>query len=190
MKNLIDHFGILAPFYERFIQPRIPEELLELIGPPSAGPLLDAGGGTGRVAQFLRSRAGMVVVADQSYRMLTEAAKKEGLRSVCSLTERLPFSAMAFDRIVIVDAFHHVADQKATCEELWRLLKPGGRIVIEEPDVTTFGVKLLALAEKLALMRSHFISPEKIADLFCYPSAITRIVQRDSTAWLIIEKAI
>ena len=47
----------------------------------------------------------------------------------------------------MVDALHHVADQEATIRELWRLLKPGGRIIIEEPDIRRFEVKLLALIE-------------------------------------------
>jgi len=35
-----------------------------------------------------------------------------------------------------------------------RVLAPGGRLVIEEPDVERTPVRLIALAEKLALMRS------------------------------------
>jgi demethylmenaquinone methyltransferase/2-methoxy-6-polyprenyl-1,4-benzoquinol methylase len=47
-----------------------------------------------------------------------------------------------------------------------RVLEPEGRSVIEEPDIRTFGVKLVALAEKILLMRSHFLSPIQIASLF------------------------
>ncbi len=57
----------------------------------------------------------------------------------------------------MVNALHHVCNQQETVNELWRTLQPGGRIVIEEPDVRTFAVKLFALGEKLALMRSHFL---------------------------------
>jgi demethylmenaquinone methyltransferase/2-methoxy-6-polyprenyl-1,4-benzoquinol methylase len=43
------------------------------------------------------------------------------------------------------------------------VLKPGGRLVIEEPDITTWPAKLIALAEKLALMCSHFHTADEIA---------------------------
>jgi hypothetical protein len=38
--------------------------------------------------------------------------------------------------------------------------------VIEEPDVRRFSVKLIALAERMALMRSVFFPPEELAALF------------------------
>lgn len=188
LKPAFDHFGALAPFYERFITPRIPEKLLALADLPEDAIVLDAGGGTGRVAQFLRDRAAIVYVADQSLQMLREAQKKEGLQTVCSHTERMPFSGDTFDRIIMVDALHHVANQAATTEELWRILKPGGRIVIEEPDIRSFGVKLIALAEKLALMRSHFLTPSQIAGLFGYPNTRVQVEDGGSTTWIVIEK--
>ena len=46
--------------------------------------------------------------------------------------------------------------------ELIRVLEPGGRILIEEPDLTLPAVKLVAIAEKLLLMESHFRTPEAI----------------------------
>ena len=84
--------------------------------------------------------------------MLREAKRKEGLQPICTDSEKLPFLENSFERIMMVDALHHVNHQQQTADELWRVLKPGGRIVIEEPDIRIFGVKLLALAEKIAMM--------------------------------------
>ena len=173
--HYIDHFGLLAPLYEIFIPPKDPEELSMLADMPTSGALLDAGGGTGRVAQFMLEKANHVVVADLSCKMLAEASQKEGLQSVCSPTETLPFSDNSFQRIIMVDALHHVANHQITINELWRLLAPGGIIVIEEPDMRTFSVKLIALAEKLALMRSHFLPPLQIAALFDFPNVCLEI---------------
>ena len=70
------------------------------------------------------------------------------------------------------------------------MLKPGGYLVIEEPDLRTFVVKLVALAEKLALMRSHFLAPLEIAALFDFPQAKVRIeTEVDGfNAWVIVQK--
>ena len=186
---LFDHFDFLAPLYETFIPPKDPQEMWALADLPVSGALLDAGGGTGRVAQFMSGKANPVVVADLSCKMLAEARQKDGLRPVCSHTESLPFPDESFARIIMVDAFHHVCDQRATVDELWRTLQPGGLIVIEEPDVRTFAVKLIALAEKLALMRSHFLSPPHIADLFHYSNGRVRVETGKLNAWVIVEKA-
>jgi hypothetical protein len=67
-----------------------------------------------------------------------------------------------------------------------RVFKPGGRIVIQEPDIKTFGVKLIAIAEKLLLMRSHILSADSIAALF--PNTKTNIILEDFSAWVVVEK--
>lgn len=189
MKREPGHFRLLAPFYERFIQPKEPEKILAHLGlPQPGGVVLDAGGGTGRVAQYFIGKTSQVVVADQTFEMLQEVRKKDGLSGVCSLTEEMPFADGLFCCIVMVDALHHVADQAVTIRELWRLLKPGGRIIIEEPDIRRFSVKLMALAEKLALMRSHFLSPGQVSALFDFPGTTSRVEVEGWTAWIIIEK--
>lgn len=186
MRFKLDHFGMLASSYERFITVSVPTRLLELLDPPPDGAILDAGGGTGRVAQFLAGRSHLTVIADTSEKMLREAQKKSGVRCARSPAEVLPFPGGTFDRVTIVDALHHVADQRATAAELWRVLKPGGRIVIEEPDIRTFSVKLIALGETLLLMGSHFLSPEQIAALF--PAGQTRVEAQEATAWVVVDK--
>jgi demethylmenaquinone methyltransferase/2-methoxy-6-polyprenyl-1,4-benzoquinol methylase len=185
---IFDHFDLLASRYEHYIKPKDPQELWELAALPVNGALLDAGGGTGRVAQHMRGKANPVIVADLSFKMLVEASEKNGLCLVCSPTERLPFPDQTFARIIMVDALHHVYDQQATVDELWRTLKPGGRIIIEEPDVRRFAVKLVALAEKLALMRSRILSPRRIAGLFQYTEARVRIEINGYIAWVIADK--
>lgn len=187
---LFDHFDFLAPLYETFIPPKDPQELWALADLPVSGALLDAGGGTGRMAQFMRGKANPIVVADLSCKMLSEARQKDNLRPVCSHTEKLPFADETFARIIMVDALHHVCDQRGTVDELWRTLQPGGRLVIEEPDLRLFGVKLLAIAEKLALMRSHFLSPPRIAELLQYHNARVRIETSSFNAWVVAEKTL
>jgi demethylmenaquinone methyltransferase/2-methoxy-6-polyprenyl-1,4-benzoquinol methylase len=183
-----DHFDFLAPLYERFIPPKDPQKLWALLDLPAAGALLDAGGGTGRMAQFMTGKAHPVVVADFSRKMLGQARLKDGIQAVCSQTEKLPFAAETFSRILMVDALHHLHDQQAAAAEMWRTLQAGGRLVIEEPDLHSPAVKLVALAEKLALMRSHFLPPERIAQLFPYSNARVEIEKDSFTAWIIVEK--
>jgi ubiquinone/menaquinone biosynthesis C-methylase UbiE len=184
----LDHFGILAPFYEHFIAPVEPKELISFIGFPISGALLDAGGGTGRVAQFFSEKGNPVIIADLSIKMLFETRQKKGLRPVCGQTEQLPFPSGYFSRVIMVDALHHVYHQQQTVDEFWRVLQPGGRIIIEEPDLHQFAVKLIALGEKLALMRSHFLTPEQIAGLFHYPDAKVHIETSGLSSWVIAEK--
>lgn len=181
-----DHFDFIAPIFSRVGYASF-EALREHAGLPVPGRVLDAGGGTGRVAAMLRELAGGVVIADPSLGMLRQA-DRERLGLACANSEGLPFPAESFTRIIMVDALHHVIDQAETARELYRVLMPGGRIIIEEPDIRSFGVKLVALAEKLLLMRSHFLAPDEITGLFSFDGARVAISARDGNAWIVIDK--
>ena len=183
-----DHFDFLAPLYDRVIQPKDPQELWKFADLPVSGALLDAGGGTGRIAQYMSGKAHPVVVADLSCKMLREARQKGSLHPVCTPSEMLPFADGTFARIIMVDALHHVCNQRQTVNELWRTLQPGGRLVMEEPDIRTFPVKLIALGEKIMLFRSHFLSPQQIVELFHFPDARMHLETREFIAWIIAEK--
>lgn len=186
---LLDHFDLLAPLYDKVIAYKDPVKIFELGKFPLRGIVLDAGGGTGRISQALVGKADQIIVLDLSFGMLQKASTKHGLTPVCSHTEFLPFPDEIFEAVVMVDALHHVCNQVETAQELLRVVKRGGRIVIEEPDIHKFSVKMVALAEKLALMRSRFLSPVKIAALFPGTTG-TKAIERDGfNAWVMIEKS-
>lgn len=111
---------------------------------------------------------------------------RPALMPVCSGSESLPFAENSFERVIMVDALHHVIDHAESAKEMFRVLKPGGVLVIEEPDIRTFGVKIIALAEKFLLMRSHFLTPDQIVELFS--SGEKKIKVEDGTTWVVIRK--
>jgi demethylmenaquinone methyltransferase/2-methoxy-6-polyprenyl-1,4-benzoquinol methylase len=185
---VIDHFDFLAPVYDRFIKTKDVTRLIKLIGLPIDGRLLDAGGGTGRISNELAVLTGSTIIADLSLGMLSQASSKVGIIPLCTHTESLPFPDASFDRVIMIDALHHVCSHSQTAKELWRVVRPGGRIVIEEPNIHKPVVWLVAIFEKLALMRSHFISSNRISSLFNDPGARIFIEKQGYTAWIIVNK--
>jgi demethylmenaquinone methyltransferase/2-methoxy-6-polyprenyl-1,4-benzoquinol methylase len=184
----VRHFDLIAPVYDRLMIPAFPQRLRSLLKLPVSGRMLDAGGGTGRVSAGLQGLVGQLVICDISLPMLTRARVKRGLTPVNARAEQLPFGDAAFDRILVVDALHHFQHPAGVLTELMRLLKPGGRMVIEEPDIRRKLVKLVALAEKLALMRSRFYPAEEIARIIRSAGGRTRIERdRRFAAWVVVD---
>lgn len=181
-----DHFRPLARFYDRVLGPPATNLLREWLEPAQGGWTLDVAGGTGRVAESLRD-LGPVAVADASPAMLARARAK-GFPCVQCEAEALPFAEGTFRRVLLVDAFHHLRDGEAAAPELLRVLAPGGRLIVEEPDIRHPAVRLIALGERLLRMRSRFRRAEELADLFQAAGARVGLACERSAVWLLMER--
>ena len=183
-----DYFGVLAPLYERFIRPPDVGRLRDLCALHPTHRLLDVGGGTGRVSQYFRGDVASVCIIDVSVGMLQEALAKGGFCAGSGAAEHLPFRDGAFERIIAIDSFHHFRDHRRAAGELVRVLAPGGRLVIEEPDVRRFVVKLVALGETLTLMRSHFYLPQELMRFFDVPGLRVSLHEASPNFWVVVVK--
>lgn len=183
----IDHFALIAPYYDRIFCRPSADELIRHVEPEANHRMLDVGGGTGRVARCFVGTVGHICVLDPSPGMLLEGQRK-GICSTQGEAETLPYAAGAFDRIIMVDAFHHLRDQSRAAEELMRVLAPGGRLVVEEPDIAHLSVRFVALGEKLLLMHSRFRAPHAIRRMFEEHGGRTQIKRQGYTVWIVVEK--
>lgn len=185
---IFDHFNWIAPLYDRVAGSVRPVDLGRFFDLDGNQVMLDLGGGTGRASAGMCSQVSALLVADPAFNMLTQARAKGCIQSVGTEAENLPFSSKSFDGIVMVDAFHHLADQPLVVREMWRVLRPGGRAVIEEPDIARAAVKFIAIAEKVLLMRSHFRRPDWIAAQFASLGASVEIEREGLNAWIVAKK--
>lgn len=182
-------FDLLGPLYDHVISPKETDDLHEPLRLPAKGWLLDMGGGTGRASAGLQNDIDHLVICDLSTPMLQEAKEKGIHNLVQASITHLPFAAETFDRMMVIDALHHMPDQEGSIRHMMRVLKSGGRLLIEEPDIRLFAVKLIALMEKVALMKSTFHTPDEIKDM---AERHGGNVELDSdgkgSAWVMIDK--
>jgi len=183
-----DHFSFLAPIYDRVIRTPNMDRLRSLVALTPTDRLLDLGGGTGRILCHLHNGEAGAWIVDPALGMLREAQGK-GLGTCQGLAEDAPFRDGAFTKIIAVDSYHHMPDQDGAVRELLRLLAPGGRLVVEEPDIRRFTVKLIALGEKLALMTSHFRTAEHVAERFATPETSVSVHVGSHMYWVVVDKA-
>jgi SAM-dependent methyltransferase len=110
--------------------------VLSLVPERNAGRLLDIGTGTGRVLELLAPRISQGVGVDASKAMLALARSRlarPGL-SHCSVRladmYRLPFADATFDLAVMQMVLHYAEDPPGVLDELGRVLRPDGRLIL------------------------------------------------------------
>ena len=111
-------------------------ELLPYFGLRPGAAVLDLGAGTGILAPYLRdilSAEGMIVSLDVSFEMARLAAMKDsyGKGGVLQATAmRLPLRDASMDTALCFAAFPHFEDKLVALTEMFRVLKPGGNVVV------------------------------------------------------------
>jgi len=109
------------------------ELILNLLGPKKDEIILDAGCGTGIFTRDILVSGSKVIGLDLSLPMLRRAAEKlkeYPFQTVLGDMLKLPFPASSFDKVVSVTALEFIGDGKAAVDELFRVTKRGGCIVI------------------------------------------------------------
>jgi ubiquinone/menaquinone biosynthesis C-methylase UbiE/DNA-binding MarR family transcriptional regulator len=96
----------------------------------------DLGAGEGTLSLLLTQRAQRVIAVDHSQKMLeyvVDIARKNGVKNLeyrLGDLEELPLSDAEADLALMHQSLHHALHPNKAIEEAWRILKPGGRIVV------------------------------------------------------------
>ncbi|KJL34396.1 class I SAM-dependent methyltransferase [Microbacterium azadirachtae] len=106
------------------------------VAPRKGERILDLGAGTASSSAALARSGADVVAADFSPGMLAEGKRRHGDLPNLSFVEAdatdLPFDDDSFDAVTMSYSLRNVQDPKKAIAELFRVTKPGGRVVINE----------------------------------------------------------
>lgn len=95
---------------------------------------LDVGGDNGATSYLLRERGGWWVTVDLGPAAIGAIKRMVGQNVVPLAGAELPFSAQAFDLIVVVDYLEHIERDRHFVEELSRVIRPNGTLIINVPS--------------------------------------------------------
>ena len=140
-------FTSIAPRYDWFnrlasggLDQRWRHRALLLGGVAPGQRVLDVCAGTGDLAILCRRRQqglGTVIGIDRNHAMLALARRKQRARQLAigwlqGDAERLPFPSESFDRVLIGFSTRNLSQLAAGLQEMLRVLRPGGRLIILE----------------------------------------------------------
>lgn len=144
-------FDRLASHYDRWIgsfMSRRMDWMAEFLSCSKEEVVLDLGGGTGLFARRLVDRCREVHLLDESSRMI-EQVRHEKIKTRLGSGTHTPYPDRFFDAVVLSDVFHHVREQDLLLGEILRVLKPGGRLMVNEVDMERFMGRVAARLENL-----------------------------------------
>jgi phosphoethanolamine N-methyltransferase len=129
------------------MSPGGPEEIRAIVAGVALGgkEVLDLGCGTGGITRFLAEEydPARIVGIDVDAGLIARAAKAAtGLGNVSFRTVApgpLPFADGSFDVVFSKDAMVHIADKEALFADIFRILRPGGRVAASDWMSSTDG---------------------------------------------------
>ena len=109
-------------------------QLLLRILPPLT--VADLGSGEGLLSELLARRARKVIAVDNSEKMVAFGAKKAKKNGLTNLEFRRgdlqepPIDAESVDLVILSQALHHAEEPAKAIRSAYRILKPGGQVMI------------------------------------------------------------
>lgn len=106
---------------------------VKAIDPKPGERILDVAAGTGTSSAAIAKSGATVVAVDFSAGMIEEGRRRQpGIEFIEADAERLPFGDDEFDAVTISFGLRNIANPLVALGEMYRVLKPGGRLVVTE----------------------------------------------------------
>jgi|TARA_B000000565_G_scaffold85039_1_gene62151 demethylmenaquinone methyltransferase/2-methoxy-6-polyprenyl-1,4-benzoquinol methylase len=141
-ENVSGRYDLMNDFMSLGIHRVWKKSMLDWLAPRRGQSLIDVAGGTGDIAfNFIkRAKTGAnATILDLTESMMIEGKKKtidlpeeSQINWVCGDAMRMPFSDSTFDVYTISFGIRNVTNISKTLSEAYRVLKPGGRLMILE----------------------------------------------------------
>lgn len=148
---------------------------------PSRGRLVEIGSSFGYILDAFRKDNWSVLGVEPDRWAAKYASEKMGIETINSTLEAAMLPAAYADVVVILHVIEHVPDPVGTLREIWRILKPGGHLVLETPRYDTLMFRLLGRRERSLSCDGHifFFTSESLRK--AYTAAGFRLDRLDYT---------
>jgi len=146
-------------------------KLAKLANPLTGQTLVDLAGGTGDIAMKLAHANCTIFVADPSIEMMREGQNRHNISCIATTGEQLTFADNSVDTLTIAFGVRNMTHMKDGIDEIYRVLKPGGRMLCLEFS------KPHAWLKPFYDLHSYYIIPRLGAWIARQPEAYTYLIE-------------
>ena len=133
-------------FRKSVLKQRKYQEVVSLLGETEGLSCLDIGSDNGVISYLLRQKGGKWKSADLEEQAIASIRELVGDDVYQLDGGTVPFGENEFDKVVIVDFLEHIPDDAGFLQELHRVIKPGGKLIINVPNLKNSLLRRFRLA--------------------------------------------
>jgi len=121
------------------------EGILKIFENEKKGMVADLGCGDGDYSVALTKMGFKVTACDLDVQRFRHGDKIDF--KVCDVTKQLPFDNASFDYVVLAEVIEHLRNPYQVMQELSRILRPGGKIILSTPNILNLKSRMRFLFE-------------------------------------------
>lgn len=168
-------FDKVATKYNDVCNPFLVYERKTILGNWARGKCLEVGAGTGEISKFI-SLKHPVVATDIAPGMVREI-KKRGIEAYVCDAERLPFEDRSFDSVLSAEVLYYLDNPNRFLSESFRVLRPGGRLLISCANNLTvkFYDKARAFLRAVGVTKGMYFDEDAVQEFMTAPKLRTML---------------
>jgi 2-polyprenyl-3-methyl-5-hydroxy-6-metoxy-1,4-benzoquinol methylase len=162
-QDSVIQFNLWAKFYTIFYLPFffLSKKIIKIIDPKNGSSILDIGCGWGILLKqlFLLDRNLKLYGLDISPKMVNMAKTKfnhsDNVKIQIGSAEKLPYKNSTFDYVTCILSFHHYPNSLISLKEMFRVLKPKGKLFLSDPFTGGLISKLMNVVNRLVFQEKN-----------------------------------
>lgn len=127
--------------------------------------VIDIGGGTGRLAEYISGSCKVVYVLDESKGMLSKVQANAKVIPILGDALDTTFDSSSIDVVIMSDTLHHIENQTRLIEEIYRILKKDGKLLILDFEKKHIKTKILRAFECILFGKLYFRTGKEVINL-------------------------
>jgi len=111
---------------------RIVKRIINFLPKPDNNLIADIGAGTGNYSFKIAEANNVIHALEPSEVMQNQKKIHKNINWFSGFAENIPFNDTTYDSVICILAFHHFSDLEKSINEMYRILRTGGNLILSK----------------------------------------------------------